>query len=107
MIVLTAISVSCEPETIVLGGGIAKSLTTSLGRYQATLERNLSISPRLVPTMLGDFSGAVGAVVASLHALYADLGIEQQFLAELPASQTLTPESIRNVQMSSLRQDTP
>ena len=107
MIVLTAIAVSCEPETIVLGGGIAKSLTTSLGRYQATLERNLSISPGLVPTMLGDFSGAVGAVVASLHALYADLGIEQQFLADLPASQTLTPKSIRNVQISRLRQDAP
>lgn len=105
MIVLTAISVSCEPETIVLGGGIAKSLTTSLGQYRAALERNLSISPALVPTLLGDFSGAVGAVVASLHALYTDLGIEQQFLAELPASQTLTPERIRNVQMSSLNQD--
>ncbi len=105
MIVLTAISVSCEPETIVLGGGIAKSLTTSLGRYQASLERNLHISPALVPAVLGDFSGAVGAVVESLHALYAGLGIEQQFLAELPASQTLTPESIRNVQISGLRQD--
>jgi predicted NBD/HSP70 family sugar kinase len=107
MIVLTAISVSCEPETIVLGGGIAKSLTTSLGRYQAALERNLHISPALVPAVLGDFSGAVGAVVESLHALYTDLGIEQQFLAELPASQTLTPGSIRNVQISSLRQDAP
>ncbi|MDR6685736.1 glucokinase [Arthrobacter sp. 1088] len=101
MIVLTAISVSCDPETIVLGGGIAKSLTTSLSRYQATLERNLRVSPTLVPAELGDFSGAAGAVVSSLRAIYADLGIQPEFLADLPATQALTPSSIGKARMIS------
>lgn len=95
LIALTAITVSCEPKTIVLGGGIAKSLTSSLDRYQAALERSLRMSPKLLPAVLGDFSGAVGAVVASLHTVYAGLGIQRQSLADLPVSQTLTPESIR------------
>jgi glucokinase len=95
LIALTAITVSCEPNTIVLGGGIAKSLTSSLDRYQATLEHNLRMSPKLLPAVLGDYSGAVGAVVASLHTVYAGLGIQEQFLAHLPVSQTVTPDSIR------------
>lgn len=98
LIALTAITVSCEPKTIVLGGGIAKSLTSSLDRYQTTLEHNLRMSPKLVPAVLGDYSGAVGAVVASLHRVYAELGIQEQFLTHLPVSQTVTPDSIRRAQ---------
>jgi glucokinase len=98
LIALTAITVSCEPNIIVLGGGIAKSLTSSLGRYESALEHNLRMSPRLLPATLGDFSGAVGAVVAGLHAVYAGLGMQQESLADLPVSQTLTPETIRRVQ---------
>jgi glucokinase len=98
LIVLTAIAVSCEPETIVLGGGIAKSLTGNFGRYQEALEQNLRMSPRLVSAQLGDFSGAVGAVVASMHAAYLDLGVDESALALLPSSQTLTIEKIREAQ---------
>jgi hypothetical protein len=33
-------------------------------------------------------------VVAGLHAVYADLGMQQESLADLPVSQTLTPETL-------------
>jgi predicted NBD/HSP70 family sugar kinase/biotin operon repressor len=80
-IVLTAIAVSSEPEVIVLGGGIASSLAPDLGRYQAALEANLRIAPRLVMAGLADFSGAVGAVIASLQTLDRGLGVEPADLA--------------------------
>jgi predicted NBD/HSP70 family sugar kinase/biotin operon repressor len=94
VIALTAITVSCEPKTIVLGGGIAKSLTSSLERYHASLLSNLRMAPQLLPASLGDYSGAVGAVVAALHTVYRGLGISERHLAGLPVSQTLTPDSI-------------
>jgi predicted NBD/HSP70 family sugar kinase/biotin operon repressor len=94
LIALTAITVSCEPKTIVLGGGIAKSLTSSLEGYHASLVRNLRMAPQLLPAFLGDYSGAVGAVVAGLHTVYRGLGMPERSLADLPVSQTLTPESI-------------
>jgi len=102
LIVLTAIAVSCEPETIVLGGGIAKSLTGNLDRYQLALEQNLRMSPRLVPAQLGDFSGAVGALVASMHVAYRALGVDESALALLPTSQTLTIERIDDVRRDRL-----
>lgn len=94
LIVLTAIAVSCEPETIVFGGGISKSLTGSLGRYQDALTQSLRISPKLTPAALGDFSGAAGAVVASLHAAYTRLGVESDALTDLPAATTFEFDAI-------------
>lgn len=84
LIVLTATTVSCDPQTIVLGGGIANSLTSTLDRYQLALEQNLRVSPTLASAELGDFSGSVGAVVAALHAAYEDLGIQEDTLIRLP-----------------------
>jgi len=98
LIVLTAIAVSCEPETIVLGGGISKSLIDSLPKYQDALQQNLRISPKLISATLGDFSGAVGAVVASLHAAYSAVGVEDAALSGLPNEPTLNLSSIRAVQ---------
>lgn len=95
--VLTAIAVSSEPETIVLGGGIAKSLTGRLAEYQASLERTLRIAPSLTPVELGDFSGAAGGVVAALHSVYLDLGVEASALSGLPNSQALTPTRIDEI----------
>ncbi|SFN51272.1 ROK family transcriptional regulator [Mycetocola miduiensis] len=95
--VLTAIAVSSEPETIVLGGGIAKSLTENLGSYQRLLEQNIRIAPTLTRVELGDFSGAAGAVVAALHAVYLDLGVQPSSLSALPKSNTLSPESIHDI----------
>lgn len=85
-IVLTAITVSCEPEIIVLGGGIAKSLATSLSRYEDALRQNLHSSPRLVLSRLGDMSGATGASVAGLHRSYQALGVAADDLATLPSA---------------------
>lgn len=92
-IVLTAVAVACDPDTIVVGGGIAKSLTGDLPRYEAELIRTLNASPALTYTELGDFSGAAGAVVAALHTLYAQLGADED-LSGLPSAGPLTAESI-------------
>jgi predicted NBD/HSP70 family sugar kinase len=95
--VLTAIAVSSEPETIVLGGGIAKSLTDSLGSYQLLLERNIRIAPTLTSVELGDFSGAAGGVVSALHAVYLDLGVQPSSLSALPKSNALSLKSIHDI----------
>ncbi|WP_440709494.1 ROK family protein [Herbiconiux sp. YIM B11900] len=91
---LTAIAVSSEPETIVLGGGIAKSLTADLGAYQKRLEQTIRIAPTLTRAELGDFSGAAGGLVVALHAIYLSLGVDPAALATLPQSTALTPERI-------------
>lgn len=84
LIVLTALTVSCDPEMIVLGGGISKSLTSSLSRYEDALRQNLDSSPRLVLPELGDMAGAVGSAVSGLQRVYPELGVEAEALATLP-----------------------
>ncbi|WP_400994781.1 ROK family transcriptional regulator [Agromyces sp. GXQ0307] len=86
LIVLTAATVSCEPEVIVLGGGIAKSLARDLGRYETVLEHHLGAAPRLTASELGDFAGATGAVVAALHEVYRDMGIDERAFGDLPVA---------------------
>jgi predicted NBD/HSP70 family sugar kinase/biotin operon repressor len=94
LVVLTATTVSCDPQTIVLGGGIANSLASSLDRYGAALEQNLRVSPDLAVAQLGDFSGAVGSVVAALHTVYGDLGVEEAAIVRLPMGDALVAERI-------------
>jgi predicted NBD/HSP70 family sugar kinase/biotin operon repressor len=94
LIVLTATTVACDPETIVLGGGIANSLVSTLDRYQSALEQTLRASPTLAPAELGAFSGSVGAVVAALHSVYAALGVEDETIVTLPAGASLTRQRI-------------
>jgi len=98
--VLTAIAVSTEPETIVLGGGIAKSLTDRLDEYQTALEQTLRIAPTLTSVELGDFSGAAGGVVAALHSVYSSLGVEASALSGLPTSDALTPDTVRRTRVA-------
>ncbi|MCK8607910.1 ROK family transcriptional regulator [Agromyces sp. C10] len=86
LIVLTAATVSCEPEVIVLGGGIAKSLARDLARYEAMLEHHLGAAPRLTASELGDFAGATGAVVAALHEVYRGLGVDERAFGDLPVA---------------------
>lgn len=105
--VLTAIAVSSEPETIVLGGGIAKSLTDDLGSYQLRLEQNIRIAPTLTSVELGDFSGAAGGVVAALHAVYLDLGVKPSSLSALPRSNALSPKSIHDIRRVTVRPSLP
>lgn len=84
LIVLAAAVVSCEPEVIVLGGGISRSLAPDLPQLEAALRDNLGSGPSLRLSELGEFSGAIGAVIASLHRLYVQLGIDENDLARLP-----------------------
>lgn len=94
LVVLTATTVSCDPQTIVLGGGIANSLTSSLDRYRTSLEQNLRVSPELATAQLGDFSGAVGSVVAALHTVYAGLGVEESTIVQLPNGDALVAQEV-------------
>lgn len=94
IIVLTAATVSCEPEVIVLGGGIAKSLVDDLPRYESVLEHHLGTTPTLIGSALGDFAGATGAVVAALHEVYRELGVDDRAFGELPTA-TSAPASQR------------
>jgi len=94
LIVLMAIVVSCEPSTIVLGGGISKSLASELSQYEESLRTALRYAPKLTPAELGDFSGAAGAAVASLHAEYLAIGVQREALAALPGWATLTASAL-------------
>ncbi|NUP74252.1 MAG: ROK family protein [Sinomonas sp.] len=87
-VVLAALTVACDPQVIVIGGGIAASLNTSLSRYAEALERNLGVSPRLVKADLGRYSGAAGALVAALHGVYGELGVHEASILTLPNSPT-------------------
>lgn len=85
LIVLTAATVSCEPELIVLGGGVSASLADDLERYETMLTHHLGVAPRLVFSTLGEYAGAHGAAVAALHDRYRALGVRETELATLPA----------------------
>lgn len=98
LIVLMAIVVSCEPTIIVLGGGISKSLAPDLSNYEESLKMALRYAPKLSSAELGDFSGAVGAVVASLRAEYQSSGVARDTLISLPNSTQLTAASLREAQ---------
>ncbi len=97
LVALVAITASCEPEMIVFGGGISKSLSRDLGTYRSALQANLRFAPKLVPAALGDFSGAAGAVVTALHAAYLELGVLEEGLVSLPASGSLDLAMIHHV----------
>ncbi|WP_062077466.1 ROK family transcriptional regulator [Demequina globuliformis] len=97
LMALASVSVACDPDVIVIGGGIAKSLRDALPTYQRRLRETLHVAPHLAYTVLGDFAGASGAVVAALHLAYADLGVEPASLAHLPAAGTLTASSLAAV----------
>lgn len=101
LIVLAAATVSCDPQSIVLGGGISKSLGPALERYEEALQQTLRTSPRLAVAELGDFSGAVGAVVAALQSAYRTMGVEEGAALTLPQGTSLAAEGIRNARRSS------
>jgi predicted NBD/HSP70 family sugar kinase len=85
IIALTALIVSSDPDVIVLGGGIAKSLQSRLPRYQNALRRNLGFDVSLAPAQLGDYSGAVGAAIAGLQTIYNQMGVPAALAATLPS----------------------
>ncbi|MBS1672926.1 MAG: ROK family protein [Actinobacteria bacterium] len=83
-IVLTAAAVSCDPSVIVLGGGIADSLVSHLGRYQDALRAQLGNEVQIAATALGEYGGALGGAVAALHRLYLEIGVDGSALGEIP-----------------------
>lgn len=94
LIALTAAIVACEPERIVLGGKVGQALVPSATRYEEGLRATLRMSPRISGAELGDFSGAVGAVVEGLQHVYRELGVPADALCDLPASGTLNLAAI-------------
>ncbi|UOY02863.1 ROK family protein [Blastococcus sp. PRF04-17] len=89
LVVLTAAVVSYEPDTIVLGGRIARSLAPHLDGLGEDLRRTVPSAPPVVPAQLGDLSGALGAVVAALHRVYLGLGVGEQDLVRVPRPRDL------------------
>jgi predicted NBD/HSP70 family sugar kinase len=94
LIVLAAVIVACEPQCIILGGGVVRSLETSFPRYQESLRGALGFAPPLIPAALGDFAGAAGAVAAGLKQSYRALGVRDADLPKLPSAGALTPEAV-------------
>lgn len=84
VLVLTAAVVSYEPDVIVLGGGIAHSLGSSVGRLATAVHGILRSAPPVVLAELGDLSGALGAAVAALHRIYAGFGVAPTDLRRIP-----------------------
>jgi predicted NBD/HSP70 family sugar kinase len=89
LVVLTAAVVSYEPDIIVLGGRIARSMTPHLMELGEALRRIVPSGPPVVPAQLNDLSGALGAVVAALHRVYLGLGLSEQDLVRVPRSRDL------------------
>lgn len=89
LVVLTAAVVSYEPDMIVLGGRIARSMTRRLAGLGEELRRIVPSAPPVVPAELNDLSGALGAVVAALHRVYLSLGVSEQDLVRVPRPRDL------------------
>ena len=57
LLAFAVLAVSYEPETIIIGGGLAPTISPSLPRLETQLGSLLPTSPRLVMTQLGDLGG--------------------------------------------------
>jgi glucokinase len=84
VIALIAAVVSCDPEVIVLGGGISPSLEGSTEALRRGVQAHLGNAPIITIGELGDISGAVGAAVHALHKIYLELGIPSDQLSRMP-----------------------
>jgi predicted NBD/HSP70 family sugar kinase len=88
--VLVAVTVAIEPAIIVLGGGVAQGSRSRLAGYQDLLDRQVHPAPPLAFAGLRDFSGAAGAMVAALHEVYLELGVDVEALPLLPSTSVET-----------------
>ncbi|MDA8310308.1 MAG: ROK family protein [Actinomycetota bacterium] len=77
---LVVVTVVYEPDVVVLGGGVANSLLDAIEGFEKDLRTLVPEGPRLVVSAIGDLAGAFGAVVASLHGVYTDLGVDAMLL---------------------------
>lgn len=92
-IMLTAATVSYEPDVIVLGGRIAQSLVDTLPRLRRRLVDTVRYAPVLAPALLGDLSGAYGAEVAALRSYYRSLGVPEGHVWRLPPGSAVVAAS--------------
>jgi predicted NBD/HSP70 family sugar kinase len=97
VIALTAITVACEPDTLVLGGGLAPSLEPDLACYRDAVELHVHYAPRLALAELGAHSGAAGAVVAALTDCYRRLGADSEALGDAPVGALLDLDRLKAV----------
>ena len=58
------------------------------------MRTTITHAPSFVPAALGEYSGAAGAVAASLRRVYAKLGIDRADLGDLPTAGELTANTI-------------
>jgi predicted NBD/HSP70 family sugar kinase len=89
LIILTAAVVAYEPDVIILGGGISHGLEPGLERLNQRLREIVPTTATVQSTELGDLAGALGAVVAALHATYRRLGLDELHLAHVPHREAL------------------
>ncbi|MFV0407295.1 MAG: ROK family protein [Propioniciclava sp.] len=97
LIVLTAVTVSCDPECIVLGGRVGTRVGADIERYRQGLLTTLNMTPTLAVSELGDLSGAAGAVAVSLQHSYRTLGAGEPGISELPAASPLNAAQLQTV----------
>ncbi|MCW2771252.1 MAG: family transcriptional regulator [Aeromicrobium sp.] len=97
VIALTAITVACEPDVLVLGGGLAPSLEPDLERYRDAIELHVHYAPRLALAELGAHSGAAGAVVVALTDCYRRLGVADDALGDAPVGALLDLDRVKAV----------
>ena len=90
LLALTAVTVACEPEVIILGGRVSEGLESRWEGYSTGLRQILRYAPRLTKPALGAFAGAVGAAVRGLHDTYRDLGVAEGDLINIPREPRLT-----------------
>ena len=84
LLALTAVTVACEPEVLILGGRVAEGLESHWEDYAAGLRTILRYAPRLTRPALGAYAGAVGAAVRGLHDTYRELGVPEADLVDVP-----------------------
>jgi predicted NBD/HSP70 family sugar kinase len=83
---LTTVTLAYEPEIIVLGGGVGPSLTSWLPDLQTRLTADVPEAPLVVPSELGDFVGALGALALAWQEALAALGLGRPVLDSAPAA---------------------
>jgi predicted NBD/HSP70 family sugar kinase len=83
----TAVTLAYEPEIIVVGGGLRPSLDRWLPDLQARLTAGVPEAPPIVPSELGDFAGALGALALAWQQALAGFGLNRPALETGSAAQ--------------------
>lgn len=94
--VFSAVTLAYEPEVIILGGGVAPSLGRWLPDLQSSLCDGVPEAPLLVPSELGDYAGALGALARAWQVAVSELGLSPEGLDRASIAQLGSiPELLR------------